>query len=145
MCMPQLEREGLILSASKECRHLPVKMNRQKKEKTKTNNNDNKKKPTLHPKFPLDKQAREVELFEETIYCSVTRELGYFHVLLFCNSSRKLKTFIFFRCNLCTWRLSKKDLKIPLLLKIPFFAGPAGPPSCLTSTVNLSLDFNNNI
>lgn len=27
----------------------------------------------------------------------------------------------------------------------PFGAGPPGPLSCLTPTVNLSLDFNNNI
>lgn len=27
----------------------------------------------------------------------------------------------------------------------PFVAGPGGPLSCLTPTVNLSLDFNNNI
>jgi len=29
--------------------------------------------------------------------------------------------------------------------EVPFVAGPAGPLSCLTPTVNLSLDFNNNI
>lgn len=57
-----------------------------------------KKTPNKHapPKFPLDKQAEGDKPLEET------RKLGFFHVLCSCNSSWKLKNFIFFRYNLRT-------------------------------------------
>lgn len=104
-CVPCLKRKGLTLSASQGVQ-APTR-----KKKTEENK-------TPPPKFSLDKQARGEEPLKETVYCSVSRKSCFFHILWFCNSSWKLKTFIFFRYNLCTWRLRKKDLKIPLLMKL---------------------------
>lgn len=104
----------------KECRHLPVKKKQKRKNKQtgkKKNHHPNKTPNHTTTQIPL-KQARGEEPLDETVYCSVTIKLGLFHVLWFCNSSWKLKTFIFFRYNLCAWWLRTKDLKIPLLLKL---------------------------
>lgn len=64
-----------------------------------------RKEPTS--KFPLDKHTRGEEFLKNSALLS-DQKISFLLVLCFCSSSRKLKTVIFFRYNLCTWGFRKK-------------------------------------
>lgn len=116
---PRLKRWRLTHQHLNECKHLPIKRKRK-----------NKKEPTS--KFPLELTHKGRRVSEGQ--CTAQWPENQLCVLCFCSSSKKLKTFIFFRYNLCTWRLRKKRFENIRTTEAPFVAGPASPLLLLNTT-----------